>query len=116
MVSPSEMISKIVPSGTPPLFTLHYSLFIISKVVDTIAQTVLSSLREGDTCTVCRLDNHGTMRQRLGELGFVSGVRVTCLQRSFLGDPAAYFVTGAVIALRDSDARCVAVDKKQGRH
>ncbi|SEL10696.1 ferrous iron transport protein A [Ruminococcus sp. YRD2003] len=90
-------------------------LFIISEVVDTIAQTVLSSLREGDTCTVSGLENHGAMRQRLGELGFVSGVQVTCLQRSFLGDPAAYSVKGAVIALRDSDARCVAVDIKQGR-
>ena len=78
--------------------------------VNSIAQTVLSSLRVGDTCTVRRLDNHGPMRQRLGELGFVGGSPVTCLQRSFLGDPAAYLVKGTVIALRDSDARCVVVD------
>ncbi|MDO4864330.1 MAG: FeoA family protein [Ruminococcus sp.] len=75
-----------------------------------IAQTVLSSLREGDTCTVRRLENHGNMRQRLGELGFVGGTRVTCLQRSFIGDPAAYFVKGAVIALRNSDADDIVVD------
>lgn len=82
----------------------------ISEEVNSIAQTVLSSLRVGDSCTVRRLDSHGSMRQRLGELGFVGGTRVTCLHRSFLGDPAAYLVKGAVIALRDSDARCVVVD------
>ena len=75
-----------------------------------IAHTVLSSLREGDSCIVRRLAIHGAMRRRLGELGFVGGSRVTCLQRSFLGDPAAYFVKGAVIALRDADAAKVVVE------
>ncbi|MCQ2490280.1 MAG: ferrous iron transport protein A [Ruminococcus sp.] len=75
-----------------------------------IAQTALSSLREGDACTVSRLESRGDMRRRLGELGFVSGARVLCLQRSIFGDPAAYFVKGAVIALRDSDAALIIVD------
>ncbi|MBR4362078.1 MAG: ferrous iron transport protein A [Ruminococcus sp.] len=75
-----------------------------------MARTELSSLREGDSCIVRELRAHGRMRQRLSELGFIAGARVTCLQRSFTGDPAAYFVRGAVIALRDSDASTILAD------
>lgn len=64
----------------------------------------LSQLAEGESCTVRSIEINGAMRYRLNELGFISGSDVTCLQRSFSGDPTAYFVRGAVIALRRSDA------------
>lgn len=64
----------------------------------------LSQLAEGESCTVQSIEISGAMRYRLNELGFISGSGVTCLQRSFSGDPTAYFVRGAVIALRRSDA------------
>lgn len=78
--------------------------------MSSIAIKQLCSLREGDTCIVKWLENHGNMRHRLGELGFVNGTHVTCLQRSFSGDPTAYLVKGAVIALRNSDASDIIVD------
>ncbi|MDE6788455.1 MAG: ferrous iron transport protein A [Ruminococcus sp.] len=64
----------------------------------------LSQLKEGESCTVQSLEISGAMRYRLSELGFISGSDVTCLQKSFSGDPTAYFVRGAVIALRKNDA------------
>lgn len=67
-------------------------------------ETYLSQLEEGESCTVKSLEISGAMRYRLNELGFISGSDVMCLQRSFSGDPTAYFVRGAVIALRRSDA------------
>lgn len=51
------------------------------------------------------------MRRRLRELGLVEGTAVTCLGRSPLGDPAAYGILGAVIALRDRDAAGVLVER-----
>ena len=48
-------------------------------------------------------------RQRLGELGFLSGGRVVCLGKSPLGDPRAYLVMGCVIALRRVDAEKIRV-------
>ncbi|MCM1132154.1 MAG: ferrous iron transport protein A [Ruminococcus flavefaciens] len=67
-------------------------------------RTYLSQLEEGESCTVEGLEISGAMRYRLSELGFINGSGVTCLQKSFSGDPVAYFVRGAVIALRKSDA------------
>lgn len=93
---------------------IHRSLFFSQTGVRAIAQTVvLSSLREGDICTVKRLDSHTHMRQRLSELGFINGARVVCLQKSFIGDPVAYFVKGAVIALRNSDASYIIVTREK---
>ena len=46
-------------------------------------------------------------RRRLLELGFVPGAEVCPLQRSPGGDPVAYLICGAVIALREEDAACI---------
>ena len=44
---------------------------------------------------------------RLLELGFIPGTIVRAVQISPLGDPVAYEVLDAVIALRRCDARCL---------
>lgn len=49
------------------------------------------------------------IRERLKVLGLVPGAAVTPLHRSPLGDPTAYRIWGAVIALRDADASTVLV-------
>ena len=46
-----------------------------------------------------------SQRQRL--LGFIPGTIVRAVQISPLGDPVAYEVLDAVIALRRCDARCI---------
>ena len=52
---------------------------------------------------MCALHLSGGMRRRLQDLGLVAGTRVTCLQRASSGDPTAYRIRGAVIALRADD-------------
>lgn len=44
---------------------------------------------------------------RLRDLGLVSGTAVRCLHRGPFGDPQAYGIRGAVIALRREDSRFV---------
>ena len=51
----------------------------------------------------------GELRRQLRDLGFVPGAQVECLGRSPLGDPAAYRVRGAVVALRRRDAQRIAL-------
>lgn len=51
-------------------------------------------------------------RSRLLALGFVPGGRVQAVQESPWGDPVAYAVCGAVIALRRADARHVVMERK----
>ena len=64
----------------------------------------LSALPEGKGARVRALRLTGGMRRRLQDLGLVTGTRVTCIQRAAAGDPAAYLIRGAVIALRQADA------------
>ena len=44
------------------------------------------------------------MCRRLFDLGLVPGTSVTCTAVSPAGDPAAYLIRGAVIAIRGKDA------------
>lgn len=44
------------------------------------------------------------------DLGLIPGVKIDCVGRSPLGDPAAYSVLGAVIAIRDCDAQTVLIE------
>ncbi len=63
----------------------------------------LSGMKTGGRARVVRLNTEGAMRRRLLDLGLVEGTTVECLHRSMWGDPAAYQIRGAVIALRRSD-------------
>jgi ferrous iron transport protein A len=46
---------------------------------------------------------------RMLELGLVKGTRVKVMRSSPLGDPKAYLIRGAVVALRKEDTELVAV-------
>ena len=72
----------------------------------------LSQLGIGERGKIAGLFHTGAMRIRLCELGFVPGAAVDCLMRSFSGDPCAYRICGAVIALRRQDAEKIAVSRK----
>ena len=71
----------------------------------------LSQLCEKQTALVAGLRARGTMRRRLRDLGLTDGARVVCLQKSPWGDPTAYLIRGAVIALRGTDAARIFVTK-----
>lgn len=73
--------------------------------------TKLCSLREGEKCCVRQLAMTGKMRSRLMDLGLTSGAEVECLHISSGGDPAAYLISGAVIAIRRQDARNIIVSR-----
>ena len=71
--------------------------------------TSLASLRVGQQGTVTEIEESSPMGRRLRDMGLVRGTPVRCLQLSPLGDPAAYLIRGAVIALRRADSRQVRV-------
>lgn len=48
--------------------------------------------------------------RRLRDLGLVEGTRVKCVLRSPLGDPAAYKIRGAIVAIRAEEASQIAVE------
>ena len=71
----------------------------------------LSQLAPGQRARVVGAASQGAMRRRLQELGLLAGAWVECLGKSPLGDPAAYDICGAVLALRDDDAHNILVVK-----
>ena len=65
----------------------------------------LESLIPGEWGIVCYISGKSEIKRRLQDLGFVSGTKVNCLHKSPLGDPVAFGVRGAVIALRKEDSK-----------
>ena len=70
----------------------------------------LSALRVGQSAYVAEIQADEAMRRRLLDLGLIRGTRVTCTAKSPAGDPAAFLIRGAVIALRGRDARGVRLE------
>ena len=58
---------------------------------------------------VLYLGAEGETRRRLQDIGLIRGTAVVCLGKSPLGDPAAYRIRGATMALRGVDAARVEV-------
>lgn len=59
----------------------------------------LSSLSVGEKAVVKKLTSKGLIRRRLMDLGLINNTVVEVLHKSPLGDPVAYLIRGAVIAL-----------------
>ena len=64
----------------------------------------LWALPVGNTATVLRLDTPEPLRRRLLDLGLTPGAAITCVGRSPGGDPSAYEICHAVVAIRRRDA------------
>ena len=69
----------------------------------------LTALRDDGSGIVASCNAEAQMKLRLGEIGVVEGVRVERLYASPLGDPVAYRIFGAVVALRCEDAGSIEV-------
>lgn len=65
----------------------------------------------GRSARVVKLTAGGWLRRRLLDLGFVPGAEVSVVRRSPFGDPTAYSVRGAVVALRQEEAGHILVSE-----
>lgn len=72
-------------------------------------QASLARLAVGQSGRVKAVAAERTMRRRLLDIGLIPGTKVTCVAHSPAGDPCAYLIRGAVIALRRTDAEGVAL-------
>lgn len=73
----------------------------------------LASLNIGDEATVLNISKacRGQQRRRLLDLGIVPGTRVRAELKSASGDPIAYNVRGALVALRKHHAQMIFVQR-----
>lgn len=71
----------------------------------------LSDLKEGEEAEIVQISSEciGTRRRRLLDLGFVKGSAIKIVLKSPMGEPVAYLVRGASIALRKEQAALILV-------
>ena len=69
----------------------------------------LSTLSPGERGAVCAVSPGKELYRRLLDIGFTENSIIECLRRAVPGDPTAYRVRGAVIALRREDADDISV-------
>jgi Fe2+ transport system protein FeoA len=69
----------------------------------------LDQLQKGQSALVEDLSCTGLNRRRMMDLGILPGTRIEIEMISPLGDPTAYRIRGAVIALRREQARTISI-------
>lgn len=69
----------------------------------------LCDIRPGQRGVVCGVEAADAMRRRFFDIGLTKDTEVECVGRSPAGDPSAYLIRGAVIAIRAEDCRGIRV-------
>ena len=69
----------------------------------------LHELSKGASGVIYEMNNESGIKQRLNDLGFTLGTVIEKSGVSPLGDPSAYLVRGATIALRNEEASHIGV-------
>lgn len=70
----------------------------------------LAELTRGEKAVVREVNSPGSIRRRLMDIGLVEGTVVECIGRSPFGDPSAFQIKGAIIALRREDSNTVKIE------
>ena len=71
----------------------------------------LNNINPGERATVKRINTESGIRRRLMDIGLIENTVIECVGKSPLGDPAAYLIRGAVIAIREKDCLDILVEK-----
>jgi len=99
-----------------PVVAANITVLPMDQAVEPAEMTRLSVLTTGESAEVVALavSCRGAQRRRLLDLGVVPGTRITNELRGPSGDPTAYRIRGALIALRQEQASQIYVQKRQG--
>ena len=74
----------------------------------------LSQLLPDYKCRVLSVNSKYEIRRRLLDMGLIPGTLVTCVFKSPWGDPSAYLIRGALVALRKEDADEIMISEEYG--
>lgn len=73
-------------------------------------KNTLNELKKGDKAIIKELKVEGSMKRRLLDIGLIKNSIVECVLESPLKDPKAYWIRGALIAIRDNDAMKIIIE------
>ena len=71
----------------------------------------LDKISVGERCVIKKLYENDDMFTRFIDIGIIPETRVECVGKSPSGDPKAYLIRGAVIAIRNKDCKCILVER-----
>ena len=74
----------------------------------------LNDIQPGQKAVVRELRSDGSIHRRLLDIGLVRGTKVECVGQSPGGDPGAFLIRGAVIAIRSEDCGDILVHTLEG--
>ena len=77
-------------------------------------ESSLDELMPGQEASVKEVIITGAVRRRLTDLGLVPGTRIRCVAKSPSGDPKAFQIRGAVIAIRKEHSRQILAGGEDG--
>lgn len=69
----------------------------------------LADIEPGQHAVVRSICSADGMKRRFMDIGLIEGTGVECLGRSPLGDPTAFLIRGAVIAIRSEDCKNIKI-------
>lgn len=69
----------------------------------------LNDLVPGQCAIISEILASGNMRRRLLDIGLIENTKVECLGKSPWGDPVAFLIRGAVIAIRSDDCKKILI-------
>ncbi len=69
----------------------------------------LGELEPGQSGRVKKICTYGSMRRRFRDIGLIENTVVECVGKSPSGNPKAFLIRGAVIAIRLEDCRGIFV-------
>lgn len=67
----------------------------------------MTRMNIGDRGVVKAMEVKGSIRRRLQDIGLFEGCELECVLKSPGGDPIAYRISGAIIALRNEDCNAI---------
>ena len=71
----------------------------------------LDDINMGESCIIEKIECNEDIKHRLLDIGLISGLKVKCVLASPFGDPKAYWIKGALIALRNDDAKNILIKR-----
>lgn len=69
----------------------------------------ISSIKPGEKAIIDSINLTGSIKRRLLDIGLIENTTVECVGCSPSGDPIAFLIRGAVIALRNEDCKKILI-------
>lgn len=71
----------------------------------------LNDIAPEEKAKIKSINISGSMKRRLLDIGLIENTVIECVGKSPMGDPKAFLIRGAVIAIRSDDGSKIIVEK-----